>query len=71
MAERLRGKIKNLRLPKLDTSRYAFTASFGVSCVVAGDDLESLLARVDRLLYKAKNNGRDRVEWASPNQTLT
>jgi diguanylate cyclase (GGDEF)-like protein/PAS domain S-box-containing protein len=71
LAERLREKIKTLRLPELDTGRFTFTASFGVSCVVKGDDLESMLARVDRLLYKAKNDGRDRVECASPNEQLT
>lgn len=71
LAERLRDEIKKLRLAQLDDGCYAFTASFGVSCVVTGDNLESMLARVDRLLYKAKNGGRDRVEWAAPSENLT
>lgn len=38
------------------------TASFGVAMFESGDDLNSLLKRVDDALYRAKENGRDRVE---------
>ena len=37
------------------------TASFGVACLTEGDDQESLLARADEALYKAKNSGRNKV----------
>ncbi len=40
------------------------TASFGVSACHAGDDLTSLVARVDNALYGAKAAGRDRVQTA-------
>lgn len=38
------------------------TISLGVTSVQPDDSLESLMERVDRALYKAKHNGRNRVE---------
>lgn len=38
------------------------TASFGVAQVADGENVESLVARVDVALYRAKRAGRDRVE---------
>lgn len=40
------------------------TCSFGVSTLKEGDSEKSLFERVDRALYKAKNNGRNRVAFA-------
>ena len=41
----------------------ACTASIGVSSLQAGDrDLDALLARADAALYRAKAQGRNRVE---------
>ncbi|MEO1617920.1 MAG: diguanylate cyclase [Planctomycetota bacterium] len=37
------------------------TASFGVTEFQSGDDAETILARADRALLKAKDNGRNRV----------
>ncbi|MDP3512255.1 MAG: diguanylate cyclase [Sulfuritalea sp.] len=37
------------------------TASFGVSAHVSGDTLETLCARTDEALYRAKHQGRNRV----------
>ncbi|WP_425145769.1 GGDEF domain-containing protein [Deinococcus sp.] len=37
------------------------TASFGVTCCTADDDLQSCTARADRALYAAKTAGRNRV----------
>ena len=38
------------------------TASFGVAQFRMGDDLSSMLERVDRAMYKAKASGRNRIE---------
>jgi len=40
------------------------TASFGVTEFRAGDTIETICDRVDNAMYKAKNNGRNRVETA-------
>ncbi len=41
------------------------TASFGVTEVISGDSTQALLKRVDIALYKAKNEGRNRVVLSS------
>lgn len=47
------------------TLEVSITASIGVVSLKPGpeDSTESLLKRVDALLYRAKENGRNRVEW--------
>ena len=42
----------------------AITCSFGIAQYVAGDSAATLIARADHALYRAKMNGRDRVELA-------
>ncbi|MEN4010428.1 MAG: GGDEF domain-containing protein [Chloroflexota bacterium] len=42
------------------------TASFGVTIHAPGDTLKSLLQRADQALYRAKNGGRNRVEYQPP-----
>lgn len=37
------------------------TASFGLTSFIEGDTKESMLARADKALYDAKNNGRNKV----------
>jgi len=40
----------------------SLTASFGVAQFIADETVEDLLARVDGAVYRAKNDGRNRVE---------
>ncbi len=40
------------------------TMSFGVALRQSGEDIEGLMKRADKALYKAKENGRNRVEQA-------
>jgi len=41
------------------------TCSFGVAQLAAGESAERLVARADEALYRAKLNGRNRVELAN------
>lgn len=57
LAEKLRGAMEGHHftgVPKV-------TASFGVGEYISGETLESLCARVDEALFRAKHEGRNRV----------
>lgn len=58
-AEALRQKLEETPIPSLDGE--CITASFGVTEFQSGDDAETVLARADRALLRAKDNGRNRV----------
>jgi len=58
VAEKMRSKIEKYNFPAVGT----ITASFGVTVWYPDDMIESMIARVDKALYKAKDNGRNRVE---------
>ena len=63
-AERLRRAIAAIAPAQSGVLRQ-ITASFGVATLAAGDtSLDTLLARADAALYRAKNGGRNRVEAA-------
>ncbi|MGB6128004.1 MAG: sensor domain-containing diguanylate cyclase [Psychrilyobacter sp.] len=58
-AERLRQKIEDMKWE----NDVVVTVSMGVIRNMRADTLNLSLERVDNLLYKAKNNGRNRIEY--------
>ncbi len=44
-----------------DFGGYKITVSVGVTCLCRNDNVKTLLRRVDKNLYKAKNSGRNKV----------
>jgi diguanylate cyclase len=61
-AERLRERICGLDLP-VPRSIGPLTVSIGVAQYQPGESIMQLFARADEALYKAKQRGRNRVEW--------
>ena len=63
LAEHLRKTLESRKLARKGSSEGfgAITMSFGVTQYIAGENLEALVARADKLLYKAKEMGRNRV----------
>lgn len=39
------------------------TCSFGVTEYVQNDVVQTIINRADKAMYKAKSNGKNRVEW--------
>lgn len=66
IAERLRATLSDEPM-KISSGSIRVTASFGVSSVSVcpNQDVKSLIDAADRALYRAKNSGRNRVEWVS------
>ncbi len=63
LAERIRWAFTRLEHADLNED-IRLTASFGVATAREGETYESLFARADAALYRAKSNGRNRVENA-------
>lgn len=66
LAERLRQLIEATPVP-IEGGRILVTASFGVAEYRPGDTAAQLIGRADAALYRAKENGRNRVENCTPN----
>ncbi len=60
-AERLRSGMQQVAFANVGT----LSCSFGVAHHTDGDTAESMLARADAALYRAKVGGRNRVELAA------
>jgi diguanylate cyclase (GGDEF)-like protein len=65
-AERLRHSLAELTMPLGENGEVVHvTASFGVAELANGQSLDGLLRAADSALYRAKGNGKNRVELAS------
>ncbi len=62
VAEKLRRAIADMDL-KVHGLTQPVSASFGVHSIAEGDGINDLLAQADNLLYLAKRQGRNRVEY--------
>lgn len=69
LAERLRESIESSALV-LAEGIIPITLSLGVSTNDITQDMETLIGAADAALYRAKNNGRNRVELAAHDDTL-
>ena len=66
MAERLVSVVAGLEQPHAPSARHPHvTVSVGVAISTETDSIESLVARADAALYKAKHGGRNRMRKAS------
>lgn len=65
-AEKLREETERFDFPHVGH----ITASFGVTQYIEGDTEASLINRADDALYKAKKNGRNRVETLPPVRSI-
>ena len=62
VAQKYREVIEKMTIPQVGT----ITASFGVTVFSSGDTQEKMMYRADIGLYRAKKNGRNRVEAVEP-----
>lgn len=62
VAERIRGAVSSAPVRVEDDGGLEVTLSLGVACSTEGVDLDLLVSAADDALYRAKENGRDRVE---------
>jgi two-component system cell cycle response regulator len=65
VAERIRNTIEMAEMKGSEGNVFAVTVSQGISSYKPGEDAHSLISRADDALYKAKENGRNRVETST------
>ena len=61
VGDRLRRRLAETPMSVLGSESVTVTVSAGLTELQPGDTLESMLNRVDRALYQAKQSGRDRL----------
>lgn len=66
VADRLRESISQVVVYSDDNKPVTFTVSIGVSSSEISDNIDTLIKTADEALYRAKQNGRNRVEVFSP-----
>ncbi|MEA3442929.1 MAG: diguanylate cyclase [Chloroflexota bacterium] len=65
IAERIRRTIEAAKMKDFEGKVFSITVSQGLSSYKAGEGKLSLIARADDALYRAKENGRNRVETSA------
>jgi diguanylate cyclase (GGDEF)-like protein len=69
VCERVRRAVESMRIPHAGVSLLqVVTVSIGITETCPNDNADTLLARADAALYRAKANGRNRVEIETPEQ---
>ncbi len=63
VAEKLRESMADTAITAGDTHIHQ-TISLGIASFQGGDDIDAVISRADEALYRAKHNGRNRVEVA-------
>lgn len=61
-AERIRSTIEQNRFPNMGVD-FRVTVSLGVTEYTGKEDIPTMIARADKALYRAKESGRNRVEY--------
>ncbi|NRB37986.1 MAG: GGDEF domain-containing protein, partial [Pseudomonadales bacterium] len=70
LAQQLRLAVKDIRI-RHENRDISVTASIGMARWHKGDSLDALMHHADMALYKAKNEGRDRLVISTENQPLS
>ncbi|MEQ8819774.1 MAG: GGDEF domain-containing protein [Sumerlaeia bacterium] len=68
-AQRIRKAVESSPV-ELDGVSISFTISIGGTELRPTDDVESMFVRADRMLYRAKARGRNRVDFTVPGETI-
>ena len=65
VAEKIRGTVEGMSFAE-GTEHFNITCSIGIAQVREGraEEMNALVSRADRAMYRAKEKGRNRVEWS-------
>ncbi|MGO4403952.1 diguanylate cyclase [Bosea sp. RAF48] len=69
-ARQIQDTLLTRSMPVSETLALCVTASLGIAARHPGEALASLTARADQALYRAKNEGRNRLGLAAPPETI-